>query len=107
MLAGIPAGGLFTGAEQPKGELAAALWGGQAGVAYDPCYHQACDTLNNVDRVALERNADALAFATGLYAASTEAVNGVPPREERAQAQAFSAFAAEDTPAYRGHRAVS
>lgn len=40
---GIPAGGLFTGAEGVKTEEQAALFGGVAGAAFDPCYHQACD----------------------------------------------------------------
>ena len=76
---GIPAGGLFTGAEDAKTPEQAAKWGGQAGVAYDPCYHQACDNLGNVDRVALDRNADAIAWAVGTFALSTEFVNGVAP----------------------------
>lgn len=88
---GIPSGGLFTGAEGIKTAEQAALWGGEADVAYDPCYHQACDTLGNVDRAALDRNLDAMAWATGVYAWSTEDVNGVPPREERALMRA-SAF---------------
>jgi Zn-dependent M28 family amino/carboxypeptidase len=45
VLAGIPSGGLFTGAEVLKTEEEVALFGGLAGVAYDPCYHQACDDL--------------------------------------------------------------
>src|SRR5690606_14061144 len=47
--AGIPAGGLFTGAEGVKTPEQAAVYGGDAGVAYDACYHQACDTLANVN----------------------------------------------------------
>ncbi|MFI7117759.1 M28 family peptidase [Amycolatopsis sp. NPDC049868] len=74
---GIPAGGLFTGAEGVKTAAQAAKWGGSAGVAYDKCYHQACDNLGNVDRVALERNSDAVAWALGVYATSTENINGV------------------------------
>ncbi|MCA1672905.1 MAG: M28 family metallopeptidase, partial [Actinobacteria bacterium] len=77
---GIPAGGLFTGAEGIKTPEQAAKWGGSAGVAYDHCYHQACDTLGNVDRTALERNSDAIAWMVGRYATSTEDVNGVPVR---------------------------
>ncbi|MGH4024475.1 MAG: M28 family metallopeptidase [Pseudonocardiaceae bacterium] len=77
---GIPSGGLFTGAEGIKTPEQAAKWGGSAGVAYDHCYHQACDTLGNVDRIALERNSDAIAWVVGTYAASTEPVNGVAPR---------------------------
>jgi len=42
---GIPAGGLFTGAEAPKTENQVALYGGTAGIPYDPCYHLACDTF--------------------------------------------------------------
>ena len=42
---GIPAGGLFTGAEGVKTAAQATKWGGTAGVAYDICYHQACDNL--------------------------------------------------------------
>ncbi|MGH2821148.1 MAG: M20/M25/M40 family metallo-hydrolase, partial [Actinomycetota bacterium] len=38
---GIPAGGLFTGAEGIKTAEQEAVYGGTAGVAYDPCYHQA------------------------------------------------------------------
>jgi Zn-dependent M28 family amino/carboxypeptidase len=75
--AGIPAGGLFTGAEDIKQPDEVAIWGGTAGVAYDPCYHAACDDLGNVDRGALDLNADAVATATLHYAMSTESVNGV------------------------------
>jgi Zn-dependent M28 family amino/carboxypeptidase len=49
--AGIPAGGLFTGAEGVKSATQAATYGGVAGAAYDPCYHQACDSLTPVTMV--------------------------------------------------------
>jgi Zn-dependent M28 family amino/carboxypeptidase len=88
ILNGIPAGGLFTGAEQVKTAAQVAKWGGVEGEAFDKCYHQACDTLGNVDRAALDRNADAEAFVLGSYAISTEDVNGVPPRAARAKARA-------------------
>jgi Zn-dependent M28 family amino/carboxypeptidase len=78
--AGVPSGGLFAGAEGIKTAAEAALWGGTAGVAYDPCYHQACDTFDNVSLEALDVNADAIAHATLTYAMSTEAVNGVRSR---------------------------
>lgn len=58
---GIPAGGLFTGAEGIKTEEQAAVYGGTAGVAYDSCYHQACDTINNVNTKALSEMSDAVA----------------------------------------------
>ncbi len=80
---GIPAGGLFTGAEEIKTAEQAAKWGGRAGIAYDPCYHQACDNLGNINREALDRNLDAMAWSVGLYAYSTQEINGVPPRAQR------------------------
>ncbi len=83
---GIPAGGLDTGAEVIKTPAQAAKWGGTANIAFDPCYHQACDNLGNVDRVALDRNADGVAWALGVYATSTESVNGVQPNGKSAKA---------------------
>jgi Zn-dependent M28 family amino/carboxypeptidase len=74
---GIPAGGLFTGAEEIKSEEQAAIWGGTAGEAFDPCYHQACDDRDNIDMHALEVNSDAIATAVLAYSYSTELVNGV------------------------------
>ena len=73
---GIPAGGLFTGAEGIKTAAEAALWGGTVGQQYDPCYHQACDTFANNSDVALGTNSDAIAYVTLSYAMSTEEING-------------------------------
>src|SRR5690606_31364713 len=67
-------------AEETKTEEQAAIWGGTVGDWFDPCYHQACDTLDNVDRDAIEVNSDVIAFATLTFAYSTEDVNGVPGR---------------------------
>lgn len=47
---GIPAGGLFTGAEGIKTPAMAEAFGGVAGRAFDPCYHQLCDNLTGEDR---------------------------------------------------------
>jgi Zn-dependent M28 family amino/carboxypeptidase len=74
---GIPFGGLFTGAEGIKTPGEAVIWGGTAGEQYDPCYHLACDTFDNINLEALDVNADAVAFATLQYAMNTQAVNGV------------------------------
>jgi Zn-dependent M28 family amino/carboxypeptidase len=65
---GIPAGGLFSGAEGLKTPEEAAEFGGAAGEAYDPCYHQACDDLDNVSEAALEALADAAAHAALHFA---------------------------------------
>jgi Zn-dependent M28 family amino/carboxypeptidase len=78
ILAGIPSGGLFTGAEVIKTEQQAAIWGGTAGEQFDPCYHLACDTYENNNDHALEVNSDLIAFAMLTFAYSTESVNGVP-----------------------------
>ena len=74
----IPSGGLFTGAEVIKTPDQAAIWGGTAGDQFDPCYHLACDTIDNVGREPLEVNVGAVAYAVYNLAATTEAVNGVP-----------------------------
>jgi len=100
---GIPASGLFTGAEVVKTEEQEAIWEGVAGESFDPCYHQACDSLDpehpdrdpavyaelaqendlagNVSLEALGVNSDAIAFAILTLAYSTEAVNGVPGKQ--------------------------
>lgn len=73
---GIPAGGLFTGAEDLKTPEEAAVFGGTAGAPLDPCYHQACDTIANVNGTVLEQMADAIAHSTLTFAMTTSAVNG-------------------------------
>lgn len=75
--AGIPSGGLFTGAEGIKTAAEAAVWGGTAGAAYDPCYHQACDNYNNINLEALNVNSDAVAYSVLQYAMNTQEINGV------------------------------
>lgn len=64
--AGIPAGGLFSGAEGT----------GENGEAYDPCYHKACDDRSNINPQALDELGDAAAHATLVFAQTTSAVNG-------------------------------
>jgi Zn-dependent M28 family amino/carboxypeptidase len=73
---GIPAGGLFTGAEGIKTAEQAAIYGGTAGLAYDPCYHQACDTIANLSNIALDQMSDAAAHATLTFAQTTSAIEG-------------------------------
>ncbi|HEX2418186.1 MAG TPA: M28 family peptidase [Micromonosporaceae bacterium] len=95
---GIPAGGLFTGAEGVKTPAQAAVYGGVAGASYDPCYHQACDSMTpvadgadadlyaaldaaydiagNINMQAQEEMADAAAHATLTFALTTSAVGG-------------------------------
>jgi Zn-dependent M28 family amino/carboxypeptidase len=70
--AGIASGGLFTGASEPMSAQDAQRWGGDANQPHDPCYHQACDRLDTIDRVALDRNVDAFANTMATFALSTE-----------------------------------
>jgi Zn-dependent M28 family amino/carboxypeptidase len=78
--AGIPIGGVTTGASQRKTTTQARLWGGRAGMPFDPNYHARGDTMANVDHAALAITGPAVAFAIGTYAHSTEGPNGVPAR---------------------------
>ncbi len=48
----------------------AAIYGGTAGEPYDPCYHQACDNINNLSTKALFEMGDAAAHATLTLAKS-------------------------------------
>ena len=73
---GIPAGGLFTGAEGIKTEEQAFVYGGTAGDQYDPCYHLACDTFDNISLEALDQMSDAAAHAVLTFAMTTSSVNG-------------------------------
>jgi Zn-dependent M28 family amino/carboxypeptidase len=66
--AGIPIGGLFTGADGRKSAAQARAFGGRAGRAHDPCYHKRCDTLANVSRTALRRTAGAVVDAIRHFA---------------------------------------
>ena len=74
--AGIPAGGIFAGAEGIKQEYQVALYGGTAGLAFDPCYHQLCDTLANQNLQGLAEHKDAAIHAIGTFAQTTSSVHG-------------------------------
>ena len=90
---GIPSGGLFTGAEGIKTEQQAQWYGGVAGQAYDPCYHQACDSLTPV-----QDGADADLYAQlGAAYALTGNVNKFALRHNAAAAGFTMATFAEDT----------
>lgn len=73
--AGIPAGGLFTGAEGRKTAEQAAIYGGTAGEQYDPCYHLACDTYDNNSNTGLDQMSDAVAHAVLLFSKRNFAKN--------------------------------
>jgi aminopeptidase S len=70
--AGIPVGGAENGDAETKTSQQAAAWGGQAGQAYDRCYHQVCDRIENVNREELDRYLRALDATIAHFAASTD-----------------------------------
>jgi Zn-dependent M28 family amino/carboxypeptidase len=104
--AGIPFGGLFSGAEDPKTPEQVALYGGTAGVAYDPCYHSACDTYDNVSLEALGTNADSVANATATYALA-RALPGPAAAADARAATAGAAPSSTTNPPTTGHHATA
>lgn len=83
LVAGVPIGGMTTGASQTKTTVQARLWGGQPGVAFDPNYQSPRDTVDNINREALAVMGSGVAFAVGSYAQSIGGVNGVTPHDKR------------------------
>jgi Zn-dependent M28 family amino/carboxypeptidase len=82
-LAGIPAGGLFSGAEVKMSADQAKLWGGTADQPFDPNYHQKTDTVDHIDRTSLGINGGGVAYAVALYAQDLGGRNGVPVLADR------------------------
>ena len=67
---GVPTGGLYSGSQEVKTPAQAETYGGIAGAKLDPCYHQPCDTIDNVSERALRLHALALVrVLTALFAA--------------------------------------
>ena len=79
--AGIPSGGTDTGAEGIKTPAQAETFGGEAGIAYDPCYHAACDDLDNIDMGLFDSNIDVIANAVGTYAYDLSSLTRPVPDE--------------------------
>ncbi|WP_244255987.1 M28 family peptidase [Rathayibacter sp. VKM Ac-2760] len=73
--AGIPASGLFTGADDIKTEEEFALFGGTVGIPHDPNYHSAGDDLANINQEALGITSKAIAFVTASFAEDTSAID--------------------------------
>jgi Zn-dependent M28 family amino/carboxypeptidase len=99
--AGIPAGGLFSGAEGIKTRKQQRRYGGLAGVAYDECYHEACDNILNVNREALRQFGKAAAHAVLYFGMTREDIT--PPAAAAARRIASAAARAAD---YRGPHLV-
>ncbi|WP_415270957.1 M28 family peptidase [Gordonia amicalis] len=85
--AGIPSGGVATGAERKKSKEQAEMWGGTAGEPFDPNYHSPRDTVDNVNTESLAVNAAAVAHAVATYALATNGPDGVPAVGVRQRAE--------------------
>ena len=70
--AGIPVGGAENGDAEKKTADQATAWGGQAGQAYDRCYHQACDRIDGVNQEVLGHYLRALTATLAHFASSTD-----------------------------------
>ena len=75
--AGIPSGGLFSGADGSKTEEQVEWYGGTAGEQFDPYYHTPDDTLENINWDSVAELAAAGAHGVEFLAESTLPVNGV------------------------------
>lgn len=81
--AGVPSGGLFSGAEGKMTPEEAELWGGTADEPYDPNYHKAGDTLENINKESLGIQGDGVAYAVGYYSMNVTGRNGVAELGDR------------------------
>ncbi|MGH3642202.1 MAG: M28 family metallopeptidase [Mycobacterium sp.] len=81
--AGIPSGGLFSGAEEKMSDDEAKIWGGEANAPFDPNYHKSTDTYDQLDHGALDIHGKGVAYSIGLYAQDESGRNGVPVRDDR------------------------
>ncbi|KUI56507.1 Aminopeptidase Y [Cytospora mali] len=99
--AGIPAGGIATGAEGVKTKEEVDMFGGIAGAWYDACYHELCDGTDNVNATAWELNTKLVAHSVATYAASFK---GFPKRDSAALvANSGQANKYAQTVKYHGH----
>ncbi|TEA20648.1 Aminopeptidase Y [Colletotrichum sidae] len=84
---GIPGGGIATGAEGIKTKEEEKAFGGKKGEWYDPCYHQLCDDVSNVNLTAWEINTKLVAHSVANYAASFK---GFPQRTDTAASSTYA-----------------
>ncbi|WP_136797408.1 M28 family peptidase [Desulfosediminicola ganghwensis] len=74
--AGIPAGGLFTGADEIKTVEQAAIYDGVAGEMLDANYHTPADNYAQLNEEVLDVMADAAAHTVLTFAMTKSSVNG-------------------------------
>jgi len=74
---GIPAGGLFSGAEEVKDATGRSIFGGLANTAYDPCYHDYCDSFENISQESITTMGAAAYHVMARLATSAELVHKI------------------------------
>ncbi|KAF3920936.1 hypothetical protein ABW20_dc0102173 [Dactylellina cionopaga] len=81
---GIPGGGILMGDAGNKTAEQVRMFGGKEGQPYDPCYHQACDDVKNINYEAYMMGTRCVADAVAKYARTIE---GFPfPRSAKSAA---------------------
>lgn len=78
---GIPASGLFSGADGTKTAEEAEMFGGTVGAKHDTNYHQATDTIENVSKESIDIFAPAIGFAVHTLAYDLTDAPTDPPTE--------------------------
>jgi Zn-dependent M28 family amino/carboxypeptidase len=73
---GIPAGGVFAGAEAPKTAAQVAKYGGVEGEQLDPCYHEDCDTYSTVTGQPPASTMNVFATNPALAQQQADSLNG-------------------------------
>jgi Zn-dependent M28 family amino/carboxypeptidase len=94
--AGIPGGGVFSGAEGTKTAAEAATHGGVAGAPHDPCYHQACDDITNLNNTTLSQLSDGAAHATYTFAMTKKPVTYATARAQAERSDESSTYLGPD-----------
>ena len=82
IMAGIPAGGLFTGAEGIK-DAGQSIYGGNVGEPFDACYHLECDSEDNINVTALKEMMAAIFQVTRWAAESDDLRSGKSTKSGR------------------------
>ena len=85
-----------------KTQAQADVYGGVAGEAYDRCYHQACDTISNLNDTSFDQLSDGAATALVRFAFTTQSVTATAARSHRVTRRASNRRLARTS--YRGSR---
>ncbi len=95
--AGVPVGGLFSGANGKKSAQQFLQYGGAQDEPYDPCYHRQCDDIDNINEMVLEQLAKAAAYTVDHFAAAIRDTGklrnrGAPVRGSKGRISGYSDY---------------